>query len=190
MSVPHPSPRSGRPRSADVDAQIFDAVLTIVAEEGYSRLTMEGIAARSGVSKASIYRRFRSRGEAAAEALLARYAIVPDRSEGKRDAVERHLARIFAALNGPAGPIVRGLMADAQLDSQLSQFFRDRFIMTRRKALGDAIALEFGTPRNVDLALDLALGAMWYRLLVGHASLSDEFAHDLARIVSRTVQNR
>jgi AcrR family transcriptional regulator len=51
----------GRPRSEDVDHLILEAVLDVVAEVGITSVSMEGIAARAGVSKASIYRRFDSK---------------------------------------------------------------------------------------------------------------------------------
>ncbi|MGW3275101.1 helix-turn-helix domain-containing protein, partial [Streptomyces kronopolitis] len=50
-AAPDPSRRSERSRRA-----IFDAALTLVGEAGYDRLTIEGIAARAGVGKQTIYR--------------------------------------------------------------------------------------------------------------------------------------
>lgn len=48
----------GRPRDLNIDRKVLAAALSIVAEEGYARLTMEGVAARTGVGKASLYRRW------------------------------------------------------------------------------------------------------------------------------------
>jgi AcrR family transcriptional regulator len=177
----------GRPRSIQVDEGIFTAALAIVGEQGYGRLTVEGVAARSGVSKASIYRRFSSRSELAAEALLARYPIGPDPVEPGEGAVRRHLTRIFEAINASAAPVLRGLMGDAQLDPAFGERFRTRFIMSRRLALAEAIRLEYGRVASEELLLDVVLGATWYRLLAGHARLDAVLAVELSELVARTI---
>lgn len=178
----------GRPRSYAIDELLFRTAFALIAGEGYGRLTIERIAAVSGVSKASIYRRFRSRAELVADALLANYAIVPAVSADPVGSVERYLQRIFAAVRDRAGPMLQGLMADAQLEPEFRVIFRERFIHARRSALADAITAEYGQPANLDLLLDFALGTMWYRLLVGHGTLSDRDAADIARALGRLVQ--
>jgi AcrR family transcriptional regulator len=177
----------GRPRSNAIDGALFRAAFELVASEGYGRLTIERIAAVSGVSKASIYRRFRSRAELVADALLANYSIVPAACANPVGGVERYLRRIFAAVRNQAGPMLQGLMADAQLEPGFRAIFRERFIHTRRAALADAIEAEYCQPANLDLLLDFALGTMWYRLLVGHGTLNDRDAAEIARALARLV---
>jgi AcrR family transcriptional regulator len=178
----------GRPRSNAIDEALYRTAFELVATEGYGRLTIERIAAVSGVSKASIYRRFRSRAELAADALLANYAIVPAVSANPVGGVELYLRRIFAAVRNQAGPMLQGLMADAQLEPEFRIIFRERFVRARRIALAAAIEAEYGQAANLDLLLDFALGTMWYRLLVGHGTLSDRDAADIARAIGRLVQ--
>ncbi len=186
MTAPPRPP--GRPRSAQLDADLFASALAIVAEGGYARLTIDGVAARSGVSKASIYRRFRSRADLAAEALLNAYPIAPAATEAAPGAVQRHLERIFAAAGGPAAEALRGLMADAQLDAAFHETFRQRFIVSRREALAAAIRLEHGSHvRELELALDLVFGPMWYRLLVGHAPLDGDLATRLEALTRQVL---
>ena len=65
-----PAPaRRGRPRSPEVDAAILDAALRLLAAEGYARMTVDGVAAEAGVSKAAIYLRYRSKADLATAAL-------------------------------------------------------------------------------------------------------------------------
>src|SRR6185369_10627403 len=56
----------GRPRSGTADRAIVDAALAILAERGVSGLTMSGVVVRSGVARATVYRRYPTR-----EALIA-----------------------------------------------------------------------------------------------------------------------
>ena len=178
----------GRPRSDSIDGALFRAAHEIVGAEGYGRLTIERIAALSGISKASIYRRFRSRAELAAEALLAVVAPVSvSESDEAAGSVERYLRYIFGVVREQAGPMLQGLMADAQLDSRFKEVFRERFVRERRDAFARAIEAEYGCPANLELLLDFALGLMWYRLLVGHGALGDRDAADVAAALRRLI---
>ncbi len=82
------SPRKGRPRSDDVHRRILDAARELLIEEGFSRLRLEHVAARAGVGKATIYRRWDSK-EALAGELLAELAgphiAIPDRGDTRAE---------------------------------------------------------------------------------------------------------
>jgi AcrR family transcriptional regulator len=69
--------RRGRPRDPAVDAAIRSAALGLLAEVGYARLTMDQVAARAGVSKDSLYRRFPGKVALVADALQHRARPVP-----------------------------------------------------------------------------------------------------------------
>lgn len=59
----------GRPRSCIADASIDTAALDLFADEGFERFSIEAVAARAGVGKATIYRRFANRDELLAHAM-------------------------------------------------------------------------------------------------------------------------
>jgi len=61
--------RAGRPRDPACDAAILQATLDLFAEHGYSGVSMDGVAARAGVGKATIYRRYSSKAELVVEAV-------------------------------------------------------------------------------------------------------------------------
>jgi len=70
--------RPGRPRDPEVDEAILAAAVDLLAEAGYARLTMDQVAARAGVGKASVYLRWPNKVALVAEAIQHRSAVVPD----------------------------------------------------------------------------------------------------------------
>src|SRR5438552_7396577 len=70
-------PRRGRPRDPAVDEAILTAAVDLLAEVGYARLTMEQVAARAGVGKASLYLRWPNKVALVAEAIQHRAAVIP-----------------------------------------------------------------------------------------------------------------
>src|SRR2546423_9213004 len=71
-------PHRGRPRDPGVDEAILAAAVDLLAEAGYARLTMEQIAVRAGVGKASVYLRWPNKVALVAEAIQHRSAVVPE----------------------------------------------------------------------------------------------------------------
>ena len=67
----------GRPRSAEADEAILQAALELLAESGYRALTMEKVRASSGVGKATIYRRYGSKEELVAAAIVHLNSDIP-----------------------------------------------------------------------------------------------------------------
>ncbi|MDA3021990.1 MAG: TetR/AcrR family transcriptional regulator [Actinomycetota bacterium] len=67
----------GRPRSCVADAAINAAALELLADEGFERFSMEAVAARAGVSKATVYRRFCGRDELLEHAMTQLDADIP-----------------------------------------------------------------------------------------------------------------
>lgn len=65
-----PGRRRGRPRDPKVDEAILAATLDLLAEQGYSRLTIERVALRAGVAKTSLYRRWPTRESLILDAIL------------------------------------------------------------------------------------------------------------------------
>lgn len=79
--APPPAPsesRRGRPRDRALDAAILTATIELLAEEGYAQLTMEQVAARAGVGKATVYLRWPNKVALVAEAIEQRSGVVPE----------------------------------------------------------------------------------------------------------------
>lgn len=165
---------------------ILESTLTILAEKGYKALTIEGIAARARVSKQTIYRWWSSKAAIVLEALTNRaqkQLPIPDSGSVRGD-LEVLLDATFRELSQQSGQIVRGLMAEAQFDSEFGRRFREDFIAQRREVL--LCVLMRGQKRgeishqvDLELIVDLLYGPMWYRLLNQHAPLNEDFARHL-----------
>jgi len=155
---------------------------------------MDRLAAEAGVGKQTLYRWWSSRAEVLLEALRERAAAlipVPDTGVLQKD-LERFLAATFRAADHlPGGRrLLCGLMTEAQLDPDFRTRCREAFIEVHRASLRAvfARAKERGELRrdfNVELGIDMAFGAMWYRLLVTDGPLDARTARELAAALSR-----
>lgn len=128
-----------RRRGEALNAAIYRATLDELAEVGYARLTMAGIADRAGASKGSLYRRWPGRMELALDA--ARHAgpdpaAPPDTGSLRGDLLAwlRSLAELLA---GPAGEALRGLLGDALADAGRTRAMRDRSHGSGRQAMAE-----------------------------------------------------
>ncbi len=146
-------------------------------------VTIEGIAARAGVGKPTIYRTWPN-AHAVAMAALIDTSETPAPVRRDRRALHvlrrqlRQIAEVFATRTGRS---VAHILAAAEPDTELSKVFRHHFILARRqegRALLSA-AMQQGELRHdvdVEVALDLIYAPIFYRLLVGHAPLDPRFA--------------
>jgi AcrR family transcriptional regulator len=178
----------GRRRSERSHHAIIAATQELLLERGYTHVTIEGIAARAGVGKQTIYRWWPSRAALVLEAYLAGEEAVrpPAESRSAREDVRALLGWLIAVLAEPTGgPVVAGLISDLQHDADLAEGFRRDVVPARRQ--GMLAALERGRARgeiredaDLELAVDALHGAVFYRLLLSGEPLDDAFADHLA----------
>jgi len=110
-----PAARPTRRRGAELEAAIFEAVVAELDEVGYARLTIEGVAARSGAGKASIYRRWPTRAELVLRALHATVPqrVAPSDTGSLRGDLLALLGEMAALMNGPLGQAFRGIIGES-----------------------------------------------------------------------------
>ena len=190
MSTRKVSAMTGRPRDPAVDEAIRRAAVDLTERHGYRGLTMEGIAALSGVSKQTVYRRYRSKGEVVLDA-LAGYAFqhlpTPDTGSLRGD-LTALLTATFEGQQGVNGALNRALAAEAVQDPAFAAQLWERLIAVRRDAVRSLLARgrargEVAHPDD-EFLLDLIYGPMWYNLLFGPAVLTPGYAAELARSVA------
>jgi AcrR family transcriptional regulator len=187
----------GRPRSETAHQAVLTAAAELLLDHGLHAVSMDAVAERAGVSKATIYRWWPTKETLALEMLFTQWAAVtPLRSEagslrGDLIALLRAWARL--ASGRPYGRVVAALLAQAQANPMFSAEYQRRMLDPRqhqaRAILTQAIARgEIAAGTNVEVAIDLLYGPLYHRLLHGHAPLDDQFVDDVVEMVLRGLQ--
>jgi AcrR family transcriptional regulator len=192
---PVPVPR-GRPRSEKARRAVLDAAAGLLLERGLPAVSMDAVAERAGVSKATIYRWWPTKETLALDALYTEWAAAaPDpRDTGSLRGDLLALLRPWAKLVGsrPYARVIAALVAEARTDPLFAAEYQQRVVEPRRdqgrEILRRAIDRgEIPAETNTEVALDLIYGPLYHRLLHGHAPLTDKFVKDVIDIVVRGV---
>jgi AcrR family transcriptional regulator len=193
------SPRSpGRPRSEASRQAILVAALSLASEVGYAGLTIEGLAARAGVGKQTIYRWWPSKADVLLEAGVVKAELQVPVSDhgGYRADLRAFLQASYALGNKPrfAG-LLRALMAEAQLDPEFGARFRAAFLERRRQAL--AVIIDRARERgdlpdrpDPDTVADIVFGTIWYRILATMRPLDAVLEEDLLDLLAPAAGRR
>ncbi|MPZ30553.1 MAG: TetR family transcriptional regulator [Rhodospirillales bacterium] len=180
------SPSRGRPRDPRTRAAILAAARVLLERGGLTAVTIEAIAAKAGVSRPTIYR-YWPNAPAVAMAAFLEASGEPGTGKTSRSplaALRAQLHAVADAFAAPAGRSVAAMVAAAQSETELAKAFRNEFIARNRDAarqlLERCIAERLVAPlADVDLALDLVFGPLFYRLLMGHAPITRGFVDQL-----------
>src|SRR5919112_324538 len=130
-----PQARSpGRPRSERAHRAILQAANELLESEGFAAVSVEAIAERAGVSKATIYRRWPNRAAVVVGGFLSTVSSeVPFPHTGRaREDIRIHMLRLAEAFSGKMGRTVAALMAEGQSDPELAGALRSRWLLVRR----------------------------------------------------------
>jgi AcrR family transcriptional regulator len=184
-----PRPRArGRPRSLEAHGKILAAARALLAEAGPGGVTVEAVAVRAGVGKPTIYRWWPDRHAVLMAALMESEGELPQgqKSRVAVRALARQLAAIVERFRAPSGRHIATMIAAADPNTELAKAFRNHFVLARRaegRALLElAVAQgELRTGLDLDVALDLLYGPLFFRLLMGHAPLDEAFTASLLR---------
>jgi AcrR family transcriptional regulator len=166
--------RPGRPRSSEADEAILAAALRLLGARGYTNMSIDQVAAEAGVSRATVYRRYRDTGDLVTRAVASRYGAegVPDTGSTYADLLEL-VRQGRAKLEGEAGlSLVGVLFVEGPHDPALLAVSRERVILPRRERY--RLVLERGMRRgqvragaDVDAVIDALIGAYYARHLSG-----------------------
>lgn len=162
------APRPGRPRQVDLDRRLESAVLALLREGGPSAVTVEGVAARAGVAKTSIYRRHANRAELLTTVLANAIGVPELPAQGTvRDKIRSALEQAWRQMNDILGP--GGLAAIVgNSDPEFTELFRaelrpyDEALVARiRDDVGDGVLRpDLDTDGVVSLLLGAYLGEL------------------------------
>jgi AcrR family transcriptional regulator len=183
-TAPRPSPRRERSRQA-----ILDATRDLLAQGSVRALTVEAVAARSGVAKTTIYRSWRDKWELALDAVMI--DVLPTLYEppadvgSTRDELLFFVDSVVTALGRkPFGPAMQGLVSEIATDPALARAYRERVVEPRLAQLRKVVdrGIERGDLRpdtDVRLLHEFLLGPIFYRLLLSGQPLDRELGDRL-----------
>jgi AcrR family transcriptional regulator len=185
----------GRPRSEASRHAILVAAVELVVEIGYARTTIEGIAARAGVGKQTIYRWWPSKADVLLEAGAAKADLhVPVTDHGSyRSDLRAFLEASYQIANqSQFADVLRALMAEAQIDPGFASRFRVAFLERRREALAvitDRARERGDLPTRPDpgTVADIVFGTIWYRVLATRQPFDSRLVDDLVGVLAETV---
>ncbi len=179
----------------ELTAAVVEAVLTELGECGYGRLSMQRVAARAGVGKSALYRRWPGREEMVID-VVARFGVpdLPLPDSGSLAGDLRELVREMRdwLAHPRLAPVVVDLMAESRRSPRLAAAFRDGLagprrhrssaVLERAVARGEVGRLD---PVDVDLVLDVLGSVPFWRVAVHGADIDDAQVDGLVRMVVR-----
>jgi AcrR family transcriptional regulator len=190
--VPSAPARGGRPRSDRAHQAILTAAREILSEKGFADMRLEHVAARAGVGKATIYRRWPSK-EALAQELLTQLAgphiAVPDSGNTRDELLAAVTNPMRAVTETDFGPVIRAMLSKIATDPSIGNPFRATVVEARRREVTRVI--ERGIARgdlrpeaDAGVATELLVGPVYFRLMFGGV-LDLDFAERVVDSVMR-----
>ena len=187
------TPRRGRPRAEGLDEALLDVTLDLAGEVGIHGMSMDDLAQRAGVSKATIYRRWPSKERLVLEAL--NHAMRPfdliDTGTLRND-LDAYLVELARRMSeGKASDVLPDLIAASVRDPNLRSSL-DEYIRYRRQPLQTILGRgtqrgELAADTDVEVLIDALIGPFVYRRLLSHEPLDDDFVERLLQTVLPTV---
>jgi len=188
--------KRGRPRNLETQSSILSASYELLLESGFGAVTVEKIAERAQVSKATIYKWWPNKAAVVMDGFLSAAAArlpVPDTGSVFQDILE-HATNMARFMISREGSIFLEIIGEGQNDSALAEAFRTRYIQPRRLEVRNLMnrGLQRGEMENdLDIALctDLIYGPIFYRLLVTGDSIDNNYVEQLVTQVFKSIRS-
>lgn len=162
----------GRPRSAKSHQAMLKAALELLGEVGFEKMSIEAIAARAGVGKTTIYRRYNSKEELVADAIesIRQDVVIPNTGNLYND-LDQLIENAAQITLSPLGrQTVAMIISSAASNSQFAQIYWTKYLQPRREAFANVIERakmrnEIQVDVDSDLIFDSMSGIMLYALI-------------------------
>jgi len=193
---PGSAPR-GRPRSEKAHQAVLAAAAGLLLEHGLAAVSMDEVAERAGVSKATIYRWWPAKETLALDALYTEWAVAaPDpRDTGSLRGDLLALLRPWARLvrDRPYARVIAALITKARTDPVFDAEYQRRVVQPRREQAREIFRRAVGRgeiPAGIktEVAVDMIYGPLYHRLLHGHAPLTARFVEDVVDMLLTGIQ--
>lgn len=181
--------KRGRPRNAEAEKAVLAASYDLLLEIGFGAVTVDKIAERAQVSKATIYKWWANKAAVVMDGFMSAAAArlpVPDTGSVFND-ILIHATNLTQFLTSREGKIITELIGEGQFDPGLAEAYRSRYFNPRR--LEARLLLERGVQRkelketlDIELTIDLIYGPVFYRLLLTGEQIDDTFIKNLVTV--------
>ncbi len=176
----------GRPRSTAADRAILEAFRVELSERGFADLRLEHVAARAGVGKSTLYRRWASKEELAErllEQLAGPHIAIKETGDTRAELLAAVVNPMHAVTNTPFGPVIRALLSQIAINPKLGDPFRRDVVGARRteiaRVVRRAIARGDLVPEaDPEMAIDFLVGPVYFRVMFG-GELTLDFANEV-----------
>ena len=176
----------GRPRSSAADRAILEAFRLELSERGFADLRLEHVAARAGVGKSTLYRRWASKEELAErllEQLAGPHIAIKETGDTRAELLAAVVNPMRAVTDTPFGPVIRALLSQIAINPRLGDPFRRDVVGARRaeiaRVVRRAIARGDLVPdADPEMAIDFLVGPVYFRVMFG-GELTLEFANEV-----------
>jgi len=170
-------------RASDRTALIKQTTLDLAQEVGFTKLSIEAIAARAGVGKHTVYRRWPSKGALFLDALLPEDGPViafPDTGDIEADLRTQTYAAVDLLGRPPFAPLYQALLGEAQHDPSVAAALNERFIAPQAQRLRARLELaqrqgQVSPEFDLDLAMAILSGALYFQLLVTQELVTHDY---------------
>jgi AcrR family transcriptional regulator len=187
----------GRPRSERARAAILNSALKLLGEKGFPEFTIEAVAARAGVGKATVYRWWPNKAALIADAFAnstTQKLHFPDTGSVYTD-MNRQMRQVIKIFRSPRGRILSAILAAGQSDTALITAFRERFMRPRRQEAYATLrrGIQRGELRrgvDLDVILDMLYGPIYMRFFIGHDRLTADFVDHVSDLVLGSARSR
>lgn len=170
----------GRPRCEKACEAVRTAALELLDEGGFDGLTIEGVAERAGVGKATIYRWWSNKAALIVDAFFTRVspALEFEDTGSLRGDLVGQLRLVVREMLGPHGRLLTAIVSALPADPALGEAFRTRWVGRRRaegmKVFDRAAARgELAAHADRELLFDLLYGPLYFRLIVQYCPLRE-----------------
>ncbi|MDB5097786.1 MAG: TetR family transcriptional regulator [Cyanobacteria bacterium RYN_339] len=179
--------KPGRPRCEASRQKILHAALAALDAHGVGGLTVDGIAARAGVGKATIYRWWPNKSAVVMEAFLADMdpRIAFEDTGTLRGDLKVQMRRLLEVIRTQRGQKMLALISQGHADPEIAHAFLERWILPRRAVVRGVLQRgltrgELRADADLEMAIDALYGPLWFRLLLGFGTVDGAYADALA----------
>jgi AcrR family transcriptional regulator len=186
----------GRQRSEESEEAILSAIIQLLRDKPLRDISIEEIARKAGVGKATIYKWWPSKAYVALDAFsrkLGQMVPIRDTGSAERDFTEQ-LHSLFTFFGSPEGKLLRQFIAEMQVDAEFASLFRERFLKPRRELIRVIYdrAVERGQIRpglDRDVVLDMIYGPGFHRMLIRQAPLERKAVDTMVSALFHGLRN-